>query len=100
MRRALSLFIALLIFFVIIGVFLVISFLSLVINGVVLYFVILALLKDFKKKSKYSLYLVPAVISLIVVFFLGKLVPFLWRATTFLVLMYLIAQLVQMIRKR
>lgn len=68
---------------------------AVILNGVVLYLIGLKAHADITKRHKTKEYLIAALIALILTTLVGHLFP-LWKLTTFIILAFVVAQLIMM----
>lgn len=84
---------------IIIGLLFAATILSLVVNGIIIYLVGLRSLREINKGWLQE-YGIGAVVALIILILSGNPLPILWGVTTWLVLAFLIAQLVRLVKKK
>jgi hypothetical protein len=76
-----------------IGVIFTATIIELVLNGVLIYLILLRAWTELVRKARTKEYIIGAVAALLIYFIRGNIVPQLWAITTFLITAFIIAEI-------
>ncbi len=76
------------------------TIIEVILNGVLIYLIVLRAWTELVKKARTKEYIVGIAVALILYFIKGNVVPQLWAITTFLVITFIVAEIAHLFMKR